>query len=217
MKNIRIFTVSALFAATVAHAEAPSAPIKIGYLEMNKAIGSSKGGQAIQQKVMAKQGELQQELSVKAQSFMSKQRALEQKVKEGLIDQTSLREQQLALESEAQILKAEEARTGQRFEIWHQEVQQTQILPFMEEMQKCVECIAKAEKYSVVVARETGAVIYADPSLDITAKVITDLDVAHSKKTAKKEAAKPAAPAKTEHKNAPVAVVKNDKVVAIER
>lgn len=211
MKKIRILALGATIATSL-HADMANTAIKIGYIEMNKAIGSSKEGQAIQKKVMSKHQELQQELSVKAQALMKKQAALEQKIKEGLVDQNKLREEQMALESEARIYKEEEARAGQRFELWQQEMQQKEMGPFMEGMQKAVEATAKAEKLSFVVVRETGAIVYADPQFDITVKVVSDIDAAYSKKQGKgaAPAAKPAAKAPTaapQHHT--TAVVKN--------
>ena len=149
------------FVAFSAHAE-----FKAGFIDMQKAIQSTKAGKnaksALEKEFDKKKKSLQaqeSELKKKAEDFEKKKMVLSDKVRE-----TKGRELQ------QEMLKFREELQKSQLAMRQKEMEMTK--PILEKMQKVIGDVAKAQGLSMVFERGQDSVMWAKADLDITDEVV---------------------------------------------
>ncbi len=147
-------------------ASTASANVKIGYVDMQKAIQSTKAGQKAKKSLEAnfekrkkglqkKEGELKkmgEELEKKAMVLSDEVRAQKQKE-----FQESMMEFQQTVQKNQQEIQQEERKLTE---------------PILKKLQTVIEEMAKKESYTVILERRENGVLWAEKDLDITDKVV---------------------------------------------
>lgn len=163
MKKIMIFILAALILATSVSA----AEIKIGYVDLQKALNTSEAGKAAKEKI----GKTVQEY----------QGTVEERQKELKKIKDDLDKQALVLSEEARAGKEREyqlkLKDYQRFTKDIQEELQQKDADYtrqiLEDLLKVVKEIGQKEGYTLVLEQTESSVLYADSKIDLTEKVIS--------------------------------------------
>jgi outer membrane protein len=172
-----------VFAARPVTAAAP--PIKIGYIDLQKTLQSTKVGKAAVAKLEREKTAKQTQVNKKKEELKAAAAQLEK--------------QRVVLKPEA-VAQKERALEQQYVELQQTFVQLQQDLSRKEAMltrelyvsaQQYILDIAKRDGYLMILEKNESAVLYGDPSLDITAEVNRRLDAA---KPARKPAPRKPAP-----------------------
>ena len=151
-------------------AQAAPGPAKVGWIDLQKTLTDTKVGKAAKNRLEADKedkqkqvNDLKEKLKKKAEDF-EKQRVL---LKGEAIAQ---REREL---------QEEYAALQQKFLAHQQELAKSEATLTKEIFQKAssiIDSIAKRDGYTMIIEKNEGAVLWADPSLDITAEVNKRLD-----------------------------------------
>ena len=141
---------------------------KIGFIDMQKAIQETKAGKAAKTKLEGefnkKKAELQKkeaELKEKFEDFDKKALALSNEVKAKKQQELQIemqKHQQLVAKSQMDIQKKERDLTK----------------PIIEKMQKIIAEIAKKEGYTAILEKSEQLVLFAQPNIDLTDRVIKE-------------------------------------------
>jgi outer membrane protein len=165
-----------LFAATVlwvlALDSAEAAPQKIGYVDLQRTLNETKAGKAARDRLESekkkKQGEIDRQQTALKKEF------------------DDFEKQKLVLKDDARMKKERELQDKyvalqQKFMELQQELSKSEAKltrDILEKAGKIIEDIAKSQGYSMIVEKNEGAVLFADPSNDITSELNTRLDSA---------------------------------------
>jgi len=164
MKRIILFVACALFLATPALAQ------KIGYVDLQKALNMSTVGQKAKDEISGKFKSYQDELN-------SRQEELK-KLKEDLEKQSILLSEDARAAKERDFQR--KLKDFQRFaKDVEEELQQKDAFhtrQILEQLQEIIGDIGKAEGYTVILERTESSVLYGDPSVDLTDRVIKELN-----------------------------------------
>lgn len=162
----QIFSFLIIMALTI-QAYAASNSTNIGWVDIQQALSKVEAGQRAK-------GKFEQEMA-KARKELQKQ-------------DSALKEEQEALQKQAMMLSEKVKRTKmQEFQKkvyeFQQKFQQTQLnmqkreqeltLPIISELVKVVEEVSKEEKLSYVLEKSQSSLVYAEPKLNLTDKVVS--------------------------------------------
>jgi outer membrane protein len=159
------YLVLSLLASSVTFAE-----IKIGYIDVQKAIQATKAGKAAKKKLEGEFKEKKQELQKKEADLRKMNEDLEKK-KLVLSDEVRVKKQ---MQLQEEMLKYREQVGKSQMAIQVKERDLTK--PIIEKMKKAMEVIAKKESLSIILERAEQSVVWADAKLDITDKVIKEFE-----------------------------------------
>ena len=150
-----------LLAPFVASAEPP---LKIGHVDMRKAIRSGPDGKAAKSK-------LEKEAKKKQGALDKRQNELK-KMKDELEKQASLLKEEVKREKfkvyQQKLMELQEAYVQNQNELKTQE--EKLLRPILEKLKKTIATVAQKKGYTLVI--EQGTLLYGLPSLDITTAVI---------------------------------------------
>jgi outer membrane protein len=176
--------VTLVLAASVAHAQGAPAGAKVGWIDLQRTLTETKVGKSAKTRLEsdkeAKQkqvNDLKDKLKKKAEEF-EKQRVL---LKGEAIAQ---REREL---------QEEYASLQQKFLAHQQELAKQEATLTKDIFQKAssiIDSIAKRDGYTMIIEKNEGAILWADPALDITAEVNKRLDAGEGKSETPKTDAK---------------------------
>ena len=168
MKRLTFALAGLLLLGATTGAQAQSAP-RIGYINSQQIIDQAPGAQQAQQ-------EWQQEMATIRSEIQEMGQELEQMM-------AQYQQQELTLSPEAKANRQAEIR--QRQTEYQQRVQELQtqaeqrqqelLQPFMERINAVIEEIRAEGNYAFIFDAATGAIISADPSLDLTEEVLRRL------------------------------------------
>ncbi len=175
MNRIIVFVLAVLFLAAPAFA----ADVKIGYIDLQKALNSSDAGKAAKEKI----GKTVQEYQGTVEA---RQKELK-KLKDDLDKQT------LVLSDEARAAKEREyqqkLKDYQRFTKDIQEELQQKDADYtrqiLEDLLKLVKEIGQKEGYTVILEQAESSILYADEKIDLTEKVISAYNASGKKNSGK--------------------------------
>lgn len=144
--------------------------IKIGYVDMKKAIQETSTGKKAKK-------ELEAEFKTKSEQFKKKEADIN-KMKEDLEKKAA------ALSDEARNKKAQELQTEMlKFQREVSEVQQAMALkernltnPILEKIQEIIDQIAKKDNYTVIVEKNDQIVLWAKKDIDLTDMVVKEYE-----------------------------------------
>ncbi|MES2729645.1 MAG: OmpH family outer membrane protein [Pseudomonadota bacterium] len=171
LKNLRLFavlTVMAAVAITPLTAVAADAPLKIAVVNYNRVIDGSTAATKAKQKLAAKRDALRKELIAKEKDLRTKQQTL---VKE----KAKLKPEDFKVkvkDLEKEFISTNEKLNKQKAELDGAWLAADRDL--REEMLKIIAKIAEAEKIDLVLSSDS--VVIAAQKLDITAKVLADVN-----------------------------------------
>ncbi len=145
---------------------AMGAEIKLGYIDMQKAVQATKAGKKAK-------GDLEKEVEKRRKEFADKEKDLQKQgqelEKKALVLSDDVRQKRQG-EFQQEIMKFREAQMKTQMELQNKE--RDLMSPILEKMKKAIEKVAKEQSLSFVLERAEHSVTWADPSLDVTNKVI---------------------------------------------
>lgn len=160
------FLPALLVAVGLAWGPLARAEIKIGYIDLQKAIQSTKAGQKakaeMEKDIEKRKKEIQEkekDLQKMTQDYEKKSMVLSEEVKQ---------KKQIELQQEIGKYREQVAKT--QMELQGKERDLT--TPILDKLKKAIEKIAKDEKLSMVLEKAEHSVMWADSQLDITDKVV---------------------------------------------
>jgi len=167
MKKIRIFVlpVLLLFSANLAFAS-----IKLGYVDLQKAITETSHGKAAKKKLEKEFKKKQAQLK-KREADLKKMSADLEKKSLVLSDDVRLKKQQ---NLQQEMLKYRELVGKSQLEIQKKERELT--LPIVKKLQKIIAAIAKKEGYTMVLEKSEQSVLWASKDADLTDRVVKEFE-----------------------------------------
>ena len=152
--------------------------LKIGYVDMNKALVSTKAGQKADQQLQSEYKKKQKELGAKEEDLKTMVQNLKKQAmvisdevrtqKERALYEEQLKFQKLVAESNVAIQKKEMSLKE----------------PILEQLREVIDGLAKKEKYDMILQKADITILWAKPQFDLTDKVIKTFD--NMKKSSKK-------------------------------
>lgn len=164
LKTLVCFAI--LFAVSV-DAEAS---IKIGYVDMQKAIQATKVGKKAKKTLENEFKKKKKELQAKEKSLKAMGKDLE---KRGLVMSEEVKAQKQR-EFQEEMIKYREMVGKSQLEIQQKERKLTE--PIIKKLKKILDGIGKKEGYTVILERSENAVMWAQKSIDLTDRVVKDFD-----------------------------------------
>jgi outer membrane protein len=172
MKKIAVIVVAAAFALAIvcgavtkgAHAETTGS-VKIGYVDMNRALNEVNEGKTAKAKLEADGQAKKKKLEIMQAEL--------KKMKEDLDKQSLILSKDALAEKQAKFQQkfVDLQRTTMEFEKEFAEAEANFIRPISEKLQRVIQKIGSDEGYTVIMPRAMA--LYALPGSDITTKVIT--------------------------------------------
>ena len=178
-----LFLMAMLFVASV---PLQAQELKVGVIDMNRALNDTDEGKKILVKMKAKLTKENEELRKKQEELKKMQDELS---KQGFLLSESAR-QQKEEEFRSKNREVERFREDKRAEFARMQQRATETIH--KGLMKVIEAYAKSEKYDLLVEAgeqatgAPGAIIYYNNALDITDKVISRYNKANKKQTKKK-------------------------------
>lgn len=142
------------------------ADVKIGYVDMQKAIQSTKAGQKAKK-------DLEAEFEKRKKTLQSKESALkkmgEELEKKAMVLSEDVRAKK---QKEFQTSMMEFQQTVQKNQKEIQEQERKLTEPILKKLQSVIEDMAKKDTYTVILEKRENGVLWAQKELDITEKVV---------------------------------------------
>ncbi|MCI0469675.1 MAG: OmpH family outer membrane protein [Nitrospirae bacterium] len=170
MKRFLTFGIIGVFMAMSAVAASAAEPLKIGVVDLYKALNESESGKKaksnLESLIKSKQAaieEKQKNIEKLKADFDKKAAAMSSEVrksKEDEIERLFRDYQRMVTDSQTELKKKETEMTG----------------GILKELREIINNIAKEEKFTLVIERADGIVLYVDSSIDITKKVLNKLN-----------------------------------------
>lgn len=158
--------------------------LKIGYVDMNKALISTKAGQKADQQLQSEYKKKQKELGAKEEDLKTMVQNLKKQAmvisdevraqKERALYEEQLKFQKLVAESNVAIQKKEMSLKE----------------PILEKLREVIDDIAEKEKYDFILQKADITILWAKPQFDLTDQVVKTFDSmkkSSSKKGSKKK------------------------------
>jgi outer membrane protein len=183
----------------VALAAPAAAQTKIGYINLQETLVETKAGKAAKRKLESEKEEKQKQVNDKREKLKADAEALEKQ--RGVLKAEALAKKERELQEDYAALQQLFMQLQQ--DLAKQEAQLTREI--FNQASSIIQDIAKRESYHMIVEKNEGAVLWADPTLDITKEVNRRLDAGEGGKAAAAPAKAPAAAPK-----APAAAPKPD-------
>jgi outer membrane protein len=184
MKKLAIFCTAAMMTCVPLHGKAQAPPVKIGFVDLQRVMLESEKG-----KVAKKT--LSDELEKLKKNLTQKQDEL-QKLKDTLDKQSALITQEARAEKEREYqTKLKDYQTlanDYQRDMQHQDREFTQKI--LKELDDVIKGIGDRDKYTLILERSQGAILFAPTTIDLTDKVISLYNEA-SKEASKKKAPPP--------------------------
>lgn len=164
----KAFLISTLLFAFAVHAETEST--KIGYIDMQKAIQSTKAGQKAKK-------DLESEYNVKKKELEGKDKDLK-KMSDDLEKKSLVLSEEVKgkkqMELREEMLKFQETVAKSQVAIQQRERDLTK--PILEKLKKIIDDIGKKESYTVILEKSENSVLWAPSKIDLTDRVVKEFD-----------------------------------------
>lgn len=170
MKTVKVI-LTLLFASTIIWAQQPQ--VRIGVVDSEKILSQLPDYKKAQDQLNEMLKKLQKELD--SLSFQYQERIENYRKQEALMsDEVKLKEQQEIMKLEQEIYDFRQKKFGQQGELAQK--QDELLSPIKQNIIKAIEKVAKEEKVTIVFDKAGDVVVlYADPSYDLTFKVLDQL------------------------------------------
>ncbi|MGE4132497.1 MAG: OmpH family outer membrane protein [Bdellovibrionales bacterium] len=153
------------FGGSLAHAE-----VKIGYIDMQKAIQEVKAGKKAKQELESEFNKKKKELE-KREATIKKMGEDFEKKSMAMNDEARQKKQ---MEVQMQMRQYQELAAKSQMEIQKRERELTQ--PIVTKLRGIIDEIAKKENFTMILERSENAVMWAKKDLDLTERVINTYD-----------------------------------------
>jgi outer membrane protein len=167
---MRYFMILALLLSTQSFAANAPGTGAIGVFDIRRALTSVAEGKKARET-------LQKEWEGREKKFAAEQKKLQEKADQlrkqsAVLDQKTLMQKGAELQGEGEKLQEQARQAHEEFAKRDQEIS----APIVKKMREIVSKISKDRGYTMVLNADEGAVIFADPALDITDDVIKTYD-----------------------------------------
>lgn len=160
-----------LIAASLVFAQAVSAAdVKIGYVDLQKAIQETSAGKKAKKQLEDAFNKKKKELEKAEQDLQKMNEDLEKKAMV-LSEDVRTQKQQ---EFQKEMLKYRDMVGKSQVEIQKRERELT--MPILENLRDIIQNIAKKENYTVVLEKSEQAVLWADKDIDLTDRVVKEFE-----------------------------------------
>lgn len=170
MKHVWGLTALALSAFAYSPAVYAAPELKVGYVDIQKALAESRAGSAAKKEYEVEVKQAQGELDKKKESFQAKRAAFD-KQKASLSEEAGAQKQEELLQLEKDL-----KRNFQDLESKLRRRNAQIIGDLVKELRKAVAVVGEERGYTVILERSSDAVLYVDAQHDITAEVVKAYD-----------------------------------------
>jgi outer membrane protein len=160
---------------------AAAEPLKVGVIDFQKVLETSKAGQAAKQEINKAGKEMESELQKRKSEIDENRKNLE---RESLVMNQQAREER---EREIRIQINDFKVLQQKYFAEFKTKEQKLIQEIQDEVFQIVEKMGKEQAYSLILEKRESAAIYFDSRLDITDELIRRFDEAHADSAPKTE------------------------------
>lgn len=167
--NLRLKLILGTIASTLC-VNAGAAEIKIGYIDMQKAIQETSTGKQAKKDLETDFNKKKKELEKKEADLKKMNEDLEKKALV-LSDDVRAKKQQ---ELQQEMLKYRELVGKSQIDIQKRERDLT--VPILEKLRSIIEGIAKTEGYTVILEKSEQSVMYANKEIDLTERVVKEFE-----------------------------------------
>ena len=185
MKYAKVMILASLFLfVEIALADADKTTgLKIGYVDMNKALMSTKAGQKADQQLQSDFKKKQKELGAKKEDIET---MLQNLKKQAMVVSDEVRAQKEKALYEEQ-LKFQKLVAESNVAIQKREMELTE--PILNQLREIIDDVAEKEKYDMILQKADITILWAKAQLDLTDKVVKIFD-SKKKGGSKKKASK---------------------------
>lgn len=170
---MKTFFISVLLSSLVVFGGRVFADVKIGYVDLQRALTQVSEGKAAKEK-------LEKKVKVKQAEF-DKMQEEAKKLKDELETQGAMMKEDLKRqkiqEYQKKLMELQDYYLGNQKELAEEEAKLTR--PILERFEKILKKIGKEEGYTIIV--EKSAVVFASPSVDLTDRLIKDFNAGGGK------------------------------------
>ena len=157
-----------------------AAQTKVGYINLQETLVETKAGKAAKKKLETEKEEKQKQVNDKREKLKADAEALEKQ--RGVLKPEALAKKERDLQEDYAALQQLFMQLQQ--DLAKQEAQLTREI--FNQASSIIQDIAKRDGYHMIVEKNEGAVLWADPTLDITKEVNKRLDAGEGSKPGKK-------------------------------
>ena len=154
-------------------------PVKLAYVDLQKMLNETKDGKTARAKLEGEKKKMQSDID-KQQNELKKQAEEFEKQKVLLKDEARAKKQD---ELQQKFVALQQKFVGLQQDLSKREQDLTRDI--FEKAAKEIEVVAKRDGYTMVLEKSESAVLYADPSIDITAEIVKRVDANAGKKATK--------------------------------
>ncbi len=165
--NLILFLLTSSFICSTAFADSS---LKLAYVDIQKALEQTKSGQKVQKEFKSEVDNEQKNIDRKKAEYESLKESLEKQ--RGSLNETTLREKEESLLT----LERELKRSFQDSQEKLRRKNANLVGELVKKMRELIETIGKDQGYSMIIEKNSQAMIFADPSLDITDLVVKKFD-----------------------------------------
>ncbi len=144
--------------------------IKIGVLDLQKVVHSSKAGQEAMSKLQSKFEKLRKQLEGKRQEIEAYKAELEKKA--SLLSEEARLEKQRELQKMIREFRAQQE--DAQFEM--KEAEKKALQPIFKDLEKVIKKMAQEEGYDLILEKNMPGLYWVSPEMDITSQVVQRYD-----------------------------------------
>ena len=168
MNRLRVFVLALMGAALFVATSVSAAEVKIGYVDLQKALITSKAGQAAKQKMETEIAQIEDQVKQRQEDLQALQDSLKKQL--GMLSAEAKEEKQLEFE--------QRVRDYQRYVKDKQDEMQAREERYTQQILRDLgqQVVSMSTKEGVSMMLERSQLVYADPALDYTDKLIKIYD-----------------------------------------
>lgn len=151
-------------------ASAYSAPVKIGYVDIQRVLSESKRGQEAKARIEARGRQLDQQFQMLQQKVNALKEEIEKKG--SLMDEKVLKEKQR--EYEQKVRELNNFVNDSRQEL--QDMERQAVAEIVKDIEAIIKDIGKKQGYTMILEKQRSFILYASEETDLTDEVIKALD-----------------------------------------
>lgn len=173
---IKQIFITTIFIVNSLWASAAVANVKIGFVDIQKAIQETSAGKSAKGQLESEFNKRKKELETKESDLQKMNEDLE---KRAMVLSDDVRAQKQT-ELQQEIMKYRELVSRSQMEIQQKERDLT--MPILEGLRDIIEEIAKKDKYTMIMERSEQNVLWASSEIDLTDRVIKEFEAKNKKK-----------------------------------
>ncbi|MFN3567801.1 MAG: OmpH family outer membrane protein [Caldimicrobium sp.] len=176
LKSFLLFLIVLFITFSYTQAQNIVEPIKIGVIDINRVINTSKYGQEVMEKLQKKYEEIQAKIDERVKELEALKEEIEKKG--ALWSQEQREKKQSEYQKKLRELKA--LQEDAQFEM--QEYERKLLDPIFKELETIIKNYVEKEKYDLIMEKSQPGIYYASPKIDLS-PIIVDLFDKHYEET----------------------------------